>query len=106
EAAEARNAADHAAHTVGKQLAEHGDKLDESEKAPIQEKLDALHALLKDEQATADSLKQGTQDLLQSAQTIGEKLYAASQEAEGSTQGSPDGTDEVVEAEVVEDDEA
>ncbi len=106
EAAEARNQADHAAHTVGKQLAEHGDKLEESEKAPIQEKLDALQELLKDEDAAPDDLKSATTALLEASQVIGQKIYEASQaeQAAEATEGT-DG-DDVVEAEVVEDDEA
>lgn len=108
EAAEARNTADHAAHTVGKQLAEHGDKLDEGEKAPIQENLDALNELLKDEDASPDDLKSATQALLESAQTIGEKIYAEQQAAEAAAgdEAPAADEDEVVEAEVVEDDEA
>lgn len=106
EAAEARNQADHAAHTVGKQLAEHGDKLEESEKAPIQEKLDALQELLKNEDAAPDDLKSATTALLEASQVIGQKIYEASQaeQAAEATEGT-DG-DDVVEAEVVEDDEA
>ncbi|VAW09102.1 Chaperone protein DnaK, partial [hydrothermal vent metagenome] len=109
EAAEARNAADHAVHTIGKQLAEHGDKLTEDEKAPVQSKLDALKSLLEDEDASPDALKSATSELMESAQIIGQKMYEAAQ-AEASAEGT-DGeeaasdADEVVEAEVVEEDE-
>ncbi|MEN8238375.1 MAG: molecular chaperone DnaK [Actinomycetota bacterium] len=108
EAAEARNAADHAIHTIGKQLADNGDKLTEDEKAPIQSNLDALKKVLEDENASAESLKSGTNTLMESAQIIGQKLYEAAQ-AEAATAESegeePSDTDEVVEAEVVEEDE-
>ncbi|MEZ5175325.1 MAG: molecular chaperone DnaK [Acidimicrobiia bacterium] len=109
EAAEARNAADHAVHSVGKQLAEHGDKLDEAEKEPVQEKLDALKVLLDKEDAATADLKTATGELLQSAQVIGEKIYAAAQaetEAASGSDGTAGSNDEVVEAEVVEDEEA
>jgi molecular chaperone DnaK len=107
EAAEARNAADHAAHTVGKQLADHGDKLSEDEKAPIQEKLDALKKLLDSSNATPQALKQATTELLESSMTIGEKIYAEEQAAEAAeAQDGSDNSDDVVEAEVVEDEEA
>ncbi len=109
EAAEARNAADHAVHTVGKQLADHGDALEESDKAPIQEKLDALKALLGDEDASTDALRSGTTELMQSAQVIGQKMYEAAQAeaaAAETSEGESDGADgDVVEAEVVEEDE-
>lgn len=111
DAAETRNAADHAVYTVGKQLAEHGDKLADEDKAPVQAKLDDLKSLLEDHNASVDALKEGTKELVESAQVIGQKMYEAAQ-AEGdaaSSDGSvsTDGDDvveaEVVEAEVVED---
>lgn len=108
ESAEARNAADHAAHTVGKQLAEHGDKLEEDEKAPIQEKLDEIKKLL-DGDTSTEAFRTATTELLESAQTIGEKIYAEA-EAEAAAAAAEGGeasdNDDVVEAEVVEDEEA
>jgi molecular chaperone DnaK len=109
EAAEARNAADHAVHSIGKQLADNGDKLTEDEKTPVQENLDAVKALVDDEKASAEDLKNATNTLLESAQIIGEKLYEAAQAeaAAAETDGESDvpADDEVVEAEVVEEDE-
>jgi molecular chaperone DnaK len=106
EAAEARNAADHAVYTVGKQLAEHGDALTDDDKAPIQTKLDELKKLLEDENASTDSLKEGTAGLMESAQVIGEKMYEAAQAeaAAAATSGEQAEAvdDDVVEAEVVE----
>ncbi len=108
EAAEARNSADHAAHTVGKQLAEHGDKLDEADKTPIQENLDALNELLKSDASSPEDLKAATTKLLESSQKIGEIIYAEAQAA-AEAASADDGeasSDDVVEAEVVEDEEA
>ncbi|MCL1595220.1 MAG: molecular chaperone DnaK [Actinomycetia bacterium] len=110
DSAEARNAADHAVHTVGKQLAENGDKLTEDEKSPIQEKLDALKALLEDESASVDDLNSKAGELGEAAQIIGQKMYEAAQaeaEAANAEDGdTPDSSeDDVVEAEVVEEDE-
>ena len=106
ESAEARNAADHAVHSVGKQLAEHGDKLEEDEKAPIQEKLDEVKKLL-DGDTSTEEFKTATTELLQSAQVIGEKIYAEAQaEAAAAAEGTEASkNDDVVEAEVVEDEE-
>jgi molecular chaperone DnaK len=105
EAAEARNAADHAVYSVGKQLADHGDALSDDDKAPIQAKLDELKELLEDESASTDALKGATNGLMESAQVIGEKMYEAAQ-AEAAAAAASDeesGTDaDVVEAEVVE----
>ncbi len=108
-AAEARNAADHAVHTVGSQLAEHGDKLTEDDKEPIQANLDALKTVLEDKDATTESLTSATTQLLQSAQVIGQKMYEAAQaeaaSAEGASEDAPASDDEVVEAEVVDEED-
>ncbi len=109
DAAEARNAADHAVHTIGKQLAENGDKLTEDEKAPLQANLDALKTLLNDEDASTDALKSATTKLTESAQIIGQKIYEAAQAdaaaAENDESGDSGGDDDVVEAEVIDDEE-
>jgi molecular chaperone DnaK len=114
EAAEGRNAADHAVYTVGKQLAEHGDALTDDDKAPIQAKLDELKSLLDDDNASTDALKEATNGLMESAQVIGEKMYEAAQAEAAAGAASGDEADavdddvveaEVVEAEVVDDDE-
>jgi molecular chaperone DnaK len=106
EAAEARNAADHAVYTVGKQLAEHGDALTDDDKAPIQAKLDELKSLLDDDNASTDALKEATNGLMESAQVIGEKMYEAAQAEAAAGAASGDEADavddDVVEAEVVE----
>jgi molecular chaperone DnaK len=110
ESAEARNAADHASHTVGKQLAEHGDTLTEDEKAPIQTKLDDLKKLIEDDGASTEALQTASSELMESAQVIGQKMYEAAQaeaaaaEAAGGDEGDTGG-DDVVEAEVVEDED-
>jgi molecular chaperone DnaK len=114
EAAETRNAADHAVYTVGKQLAEHGDALTDDDKAPIQARLDELKKLLEDDNASTEALKDATNGLMESAQVIGEKMYEAAQAEAEAAAASGDGTDsddddvveaEVVEAEVIDDDE-
>ena len=109
EAVEIRNGADHAVYTVGKQLAEHGEALTDDDKAPIQAKLDELKTLLEDDNASTDALKEGTSALMESAQIIGQKMYEAAQaeaEAAASDEATPvEDDDDVVEAEVVEDDE-
>jgi len=111
EAVEVRNSADHTVYTVGKQLAEHGDALTDDDKAPIQEKLDALKALVEDESSSTESLKEATGALTEAAQVIGEKMYEAAQAEAAAASGDAAGADddgdveeaEVVEAEVVED---
>merc|ERR1711861_33712 len=57
EAVDARNQADTLVHSTEKSLKEHGDKLDAKDKDNIQKSIDELKDLLKDESASAESLK-------------------------------------------------
>jgi len=105
EAADARNQADQLVHSIGKQLEEHGDKLNDEERSPIDEALENLKSLLEDEEAATDKLKTTTETLMTASQVLGQKIYEASQaEAEAEASGDS-GDDDVVEAEIVEEDE-
>ena len=84
ELAEARNQADHPAYQIEKQLAEHGDKLTDDEKAPIEDKVtDGAQARWPRMRQTED-LKAATNELLTASQVLGQKIYEqAAAEAEG-----------------------
>ena len=107
EAAEARNQADQAAYQIEKQLAEHGDKLTDDERKVIDDKIAELRTLLANEAADTEALKNTTNELLTSSQILGQKIYEASaaESAAEATDDAPASDDEVVEAEVVEDDD-
>ena len=104
--ADSRNQVDHAAYSIEKQLAEHGDKLDDDEKATIEDKITDLRKLLADD-ADAASLKGATEALLTASQVLGQKIYEASQAEAASSEGDDDsgGDDDVVEAEIVEEED-
>ncbi len=107
EQVEARNQADHAAYSVEKQLKEHADKLTDDERAGIEDKVTGLRKLLT-EDSTPEDLRKGTEELFTAAQVLGQKIYEASQTpADGTvaTDGGEADADDVVEAEIVEDDE-
>ena len=105
EHADARNQADHAAYSIDKQLAEHGDKLSEDEKQAIEDKITDLHKLLADDAATGE-LKAATEALFTTSQILGQKIYEASQaEAQAGETDESAGNDDVVEAEIVEEDD-
>jgi molecular chaperone DnaK len=105
EHADARNQADHAAYSIDKQLAEHGDKLSEDEKQAIEDKITELRKLLADDAATAE-LKAATEALFTSSQILGQKIYEASQaDAQAGEADESAGDDDVVEAEIVEEDD-
>ncbi len=107
EHADSRNQADHAAYSIEKQLAEHGDKLTDAEREAIEDKITELRKLLADDAGAAE-LKSGTDALFTASQVLGQKIYEASQTEAAATGGDAgDGADdEVVEAEIVEEDDA
>lgn len=108
EAAEARNQADHTAYQIEKQLTEHGDKLTDDERKPLDDKIAEIRTMLADEAADPEALKNATNELMTSSQILGQKIYEASA-AESAAAAADDAPstddDEVVEAEVVEDDD-
>ena len=97
EAAEARNQADHIAYQTERSLAEHGDKLSDDERKPIEDAQAELKGLLEDEDAPADKLQAATQAVMAASQTLGQKIYEASQAETGDAGDDGD----VVEAEIV-----
>ena len=100
--AEARNQADHVAYQTEKQLAEHGDKLSDDEKQAIEDKIMDVRKGLTDD-ADAEELQRLANELLSSAQVLGQKIYEASQAESASTEEAGSGDDGVVEAEIVDD---
>jgi molecular chaperone DnaK len=89
ELAQARNAADAALHATRKALAEHGDKIDASEKTKVEAALKELEEAMKGDDKAAIEAK--TQALLVASQKLGEKMYASMQGAEsaaGQTAGA------------------
>jgi len=108
EAVEARNQADHTAYQIDKQLAEHGDKLTADERKPLDDKLAELKSLIAAENTDTETLKNASNELLTASQILGQKIYeasAAEAAAENTAAEATPNDDEVVEAEVVEDDD-
>ena len=107
EEADARNEGDQMVYQTEKTLNELGDKVSESEKAPVRAALENLKEKLKGNDSAA--IKAATEELQKSFYAISEKLYqnAAPQgEAGGPTGGTQPGGDNVVDADytVVDDD--
>jgi molecular chaperone DnaK len=111
ELAEARNVAENAAYGAEKQLTELGDQVDESAKTEITEAIAAVRATLESDDVAEIEAKT---DALQAAfHKVSEQIYQAASEqqaaaaADGATNGgSADADDEVVDAEVVDEDTA
>jgi molecular chaperone DnaK len=112
--AEARNNAESLIHSTEKQLAEHGDKVDEAVKTEIETALAEAKAAV--EGGDPDQMVEKTNALTQAAMKLGEAMYKAQQaEAQGapdaeadasaSTEEQPKEDEDVVDAEFSEVDE-
>lgn len=121
EEAEARNTAEQVSYSTEKFLSENGDKVPEDTKKPVQEALDDLKAALAktgDDAPSAEDLNAKVTKLNEVSQAMGSAMYAAAQAEQSAGEGAqpgPDagatggqqapGDDDVVDAEVVEDDD-
>ncbi|MDO5535750.1 MAG: Hsp70 family protein, partial [Propionibacteriaceae bacterium] len=130
EEAEARNNAEQLVYSTDKFLAENGDKVPEDTKKPVEEALTDLKVALGktgDEAASPEDLNTKVAKLNEVSQAMGAAIYAAAQAEGGDQAGEPGpfpgaedfgagqagpqdataqpGDDDVVDAEVVEDDD-
>ena len=101
EAADTRNAAESLAYSVEKLLKENGDKLPEDVKTSVQGDVDELKKALEGDDDAA--VKSALEKLQASQSKLGEALYAAAQ-AEAS-ESKPAADEDVVDAEVIDEDE-
>jgi molecular chaperone DnaK len=109
ELAEARNLAENSAYQAEKQVAEMGDQLSDSAKTEINEGIAAVRSVL--ESNDVDEIKSKTDALQAAFHKVSEQIYAAAAEqqatpgADGTgANGAGEAEDEVVDAEVVDDD--
>ncbi|MFB9775587.1 molecular chaperone DnaK [Brevibacterium otitidis] len=112
EAADTRNMAENLAYQTEKLIKDNDEKLPEDVKSEVQGDVDALKEALKGEDD--DAVKTAVEKLSQSQTKLGEALYSQGQDgaadagagAEGSADAGSDATeDDVVDAEVVDEDE-
>ena len=105
EALEQRNAAEQLAYSVEKLIQENDDKLPEDVKTEVQGDLDELKQALAGEDDAA--VKTAADKLGESQQKLGQAIYQAAQEAapEANAEAAEESDEDVVDAEVVEDDE-
>ncbi|MBM7769287.1 molecular chaperone DnaK [Glutamicibacter nicotianae] len=108
EAAETRNAAEQAAYSVDKLIKDNEDKLPEEVKTEVQADVDALKAAL-EKQDNDDEVKDAFEKLQASQTKLGEAIYANTQ-AEGAAapegEQAPNADEDIVDAEVIDEDEA
>lgn len=113
EAVEMRNEADALAFRTEKLIAENADSITDDVKAPVEESLTALKEALKGDDD--DAVKAAMDDLNTKASAMGQAMYAAAQAKQASEEEAPasegqDSTsapadDDVVDAEIVEDED-
>ena len=92
ESVETRNQADSMVYSTEKSLKEHGDKLDAKDKDNIQKSIDDLKNVLKDENASAESLKTKLDALNTAAMKLGEIMYKENQQGAADAQPKEDKT--------------
>ena len=108
--AEAKNNAESLVHTTERQLADNGDKVDESLKSEIQSAIDATKSAI--ESGDADQMTEKSQALATVAMKLGQAIYEqqqaseASPAADGAAAGSEAGGEDVVDAEFSEVDDS
>ena len=101
--AEVRNTADTLVYQTEKLLADQAEAVSEDEKKTIESKLADLKTALEGEDVEA--VKSATEALMTASQEFGQRLYEAAAAAERPSEAaSADSDDDVVEAEIVEDD--
>ena len=105
EAAEVRNNAETLVYQTEKVLVEQSENIEEADRVDIDAALDTLKVALEGEDL--EVLRAATETLTTVSQAFGQKLYeAAAAQAGAENTGAPvDGDDDVVDAEIVEEDE-
>ena len=107
EAVEVRNQADQLVYTTEKFLADNTDKVPEDVKTEVQADVDALKATLENADSSAEEISSGVTKLGESSQKMGAAMYAAAEAdaaaAGGSTGATGESDDDVVDAEIIDD---
>jgi len=101
---EARNQAESLIHSTEKHVEEHGDKVDPSTVEAIELALAALRDDLEGDNANAEKIKAGIQNVTEASMRLGEAIYKAAQEEAGdeptaADEGAAPGDDDIVDAE-------
>jgi molecular chaperone DnaK len=113
EVAEGRNQAEQLVYSTEKFVADNADKVPAESKTEVESAISDLKAALAAEGTSTDELKAKTETLSQASQKVGQAMYAAAEGQPGASDGgsadaSAGGTtapdDDVVDAEVVDED--
>ena len=91
EAVDLRNNADQMVYQTEKLLSENGDKFSDDDKSALNTKLDALKEALKGD--NTDAIKSAEEDLTNNFYEVSQKIYEATQGAQGPQPGAAPGAD-------------
>ena len=107
EAVETQNQAEQLVHQTDKLIEEQGEQMTEDEKSSVETALTDLKETLADESAETEALRSKMDELIQASQAMATRLYQqAAAERAGEAEADDDASDEdIVEAEIVDEDE-
>jgi molecular chaperone DnaK len=105
EAVETRNQAEQLVHQTEKLVEEQGENMTEDEKSEVDTALSALKLTLENEASDTDEIRTRIDELVKASQAMATRLYeqAAQQAQAGQEATGEDEDDDVVEAEIIED---
>ena len=106
ESVEVINQAETLVYQTEKTLKEHANKVEEDVKAPIQEKVGSIKKLLEAEEKDIETIKTQTEELSKEIQKIGEAMYQAEQQNQGSDTSQDESEtkkDDPIDGEVIQD---
>ena len=106
EAAEVRNNADALVYQIEKMLVDQAEQVTDADKIELESALSNLKEALADENDDSETISKATDNLTEVSQSFSQKLYeTAAQQAADGDPNSEDNVDDVVDAEIIDEDQ-
>jgi molecular chaperone DnaK len=107
ETIETRNQAEQLVHQTDKLIEESGEQMTDDEKTSVESARSALNEVLADDDADSESLRAKMDELVSASQAMATRLYQQAAEQQSAAEAGDDAgdDDEVVEAEIVDDED-
>jgi len=106
EAAEVRNNADALVYQIEKMLVDQAEQVADADKMELESALSNLKEALADENDDSETIRKATDNLTEVSQSFSQKLYeTAAQQAADGDPNSEDNVDDVVDAEIIDEDQ-
>ncbi len=103
EEAEARNSADSLLYQTEKMVRENEDKITDDEKADVEAKIASLKEALEGEGTNLEAIKEAAENLNTASQGFAQRLYEAAAQQENNDE--TDGSDDIIDAEIIDEEE-